>query len=166
MAKAPKAKAPKGKAPVRTKESRADFESRANRLITKGRQRGFITYTELLKEFPAVENDIAYLEELYEKLDEGGVDVLEEGSLLDDDTEVLEKVRIPSHTSGRGDSSLDSVQIYLKEIGRHKLLSGAEEKDLARKILEGDEEARKALAGATCVWWFLLRKNILAAVPI
>jgi len=132
---------------VSTKNDKAGKEQlaeRANALVVRGRQRGFVTFSEILKEFPNVETDIEFLEELYAKFEESHVDVIEEGGLLDDEQEVLEKVR-----GGRiSESSMDSVQIYLKEIGRHKLLNGAEEKDLARKILEGDEEARKTLASA------------------
>lgn len=144
----------KGKKTAKTKKTvaykiigpknKAEMEERAKAIITRGRQRGFITYSELLKEFPNIENDLIFLEELYNRFDEAGVDVLEEGSLLDDII-VPEKIKV-----GRGESSnsLDSVQIYLKEIGRHKLLNASEEKELARRILAGDEEARKGLANA------------------
>jgi RNA polymerase primary sigma factor len=126
------------------KVSKEQLIERANSLVARGRLRGFVTFSEILKEFPNVETDIEFLEELYARFEESHVDVIEEGGLLDDEQEILEKVR-----GGKlAESSLDSVQIYLKEIGRHKLLTGAEEKDLARKILEGDEEARKNLASA------------------
>lgn len=126
------------------KETAEQLKKRADNLVAKGRQRGFVTYTEILKEFPSVENDIVFLEDLYNRLEEVGVDVLEEGSLLEEDNLVPDKL-----DSRRGsDSSLDSVQMYLKEIGRHKLLNGAEEKELAKKIIAGDEEAKKALANA------------------
>lgn len=126
------------------KLGKEQLAERANNLVARGRQRGFVTFSEILKEFPNVETDLEFLEDLYARFEESHVDVIEEGGLLDDEQEVLEKVR-----GGRiSESSLDSVQIYLKEIGRHKLLNGAEEKDLARKILEGDEEARKTLASA------------------
>ncbi len=125
-------------------KNKAELEERAKVVIARGRQRGFITYSELLKEFPTIESDLIFLEELYDRFDEAGVDVLEEGSLLDD-IAIPEKVKL-----GRGESSssLDSVQMYLKEIGRHKLVNASEEKELARRILAGDEEARKGLANA------------------
>src|SRR3989339_667087 len=126
-------------------KNKAELEERAKVVIARGRQRGFITYSELLKEFPSVESDLIFLEELYNRFDEAGVDVLEESNLLDDSLAIPEKVKL-----GRGEtgSSLDSVQMYLKEIGRHKLLNAMEEKELARRILAGDEEARKGLANA------------------
>ncbi len=95
-----------------------------------------------MKEFPHIENDIFFLEDLYAQFEEAGIDVLEEGGLLDD-FEPTAKGR--GHTS---ESALDSVQMYLKEIGKHKLLTGAEERELAKRILEGDEESKKTLANA------------------
>jgi hypothetical protein len=52
-------------------------------LIQKGKERGFITYDEIIRYFPTIELDILYLEELYEKLSQAGVDILEGGNLLD-----------------------------------------------------------------------------------
>ena len=94
------------------KSSKEELTERVAILIRKGRQRGFVTYNELLKEFPAIENNIIFLEDLYAQFDEAGIDVLEEGGLLDDIAEVPSRGR-SSHGS---ESSLDSVQMYLKEI--------------------------------------------------
>ena len=127
-----------------TREERSQKEAR---LIQKGRQRGFITYSELLNEFPSVETDISFLEDLYERLDEAGIDVLEEGGLLESNEDEILAGDKGHHRRG-GESSLDSVQMYLKEIGRHKLLSASEERELAKKVLAGDEEAKKGLANA------------------
>src|SRR3989344_1801105 len=49
----------------------------SNELIEKGRKRGFITYDEILKTFPDIENNILFLDELYEKFGVAGIDVLE-----------------------------------------------------------------------------------------
>ena len=125
------------------KDSMESRDKKAEVLVAKGKQRGFITYTEILKEFPNIETDIIFLEGLYNKLEEVGVDVLEEGGLLETEEQVTEKLK-----STRSDASLDSVQMYLKEIGRHKLLNGSEEKELAKRILLGDDEAKKTLANA------------------
>lgn len=119
------------------------LKHKTDSLLLKGRQRGFITYSEILKEFPNIENDIIFLDELYSQFEEGGVDILEEGSLLESDIKIDEKIK-----TGRGDVSLDSVQMYLREIGRHKLLNGNEEKELAKRILAGDDDAKKDLANA------------------
>ncbi|MEK7650465.1 MAG: sigma-70 family RNA polymerase sigma factor [Patescibacteria group bacterium] len=115
-------------------------EQRIGRLLQKGRGRGFITYAELLREFPTIEVNLTLLDEIYEKFELAGVDVLEEGGLLDE----VDEQKLLERTS----SSLDSVQMYLKEIGKYKLIVAADERDLARRILQGDEEAKKALAHA------------------
>src|SRR3989344_1266136 len=48
----------------------------ADALTEKGKKRGFITYDEILKTFPDIENNILFLDELYEKFSVAGVDVL------------------------------------------------------------------------------------------
>src|SRR3989338_8787221 len=50
----------------------------SDELIEKGRKRGFITYDEILKTFPDIENNILFLDELYEKFGVAGIDVLKE----------------------------------------------------------------------------------------
>ncbi len=120
-----------------------EMETKMNRLIARGKERGFITYDEILKEFPNIEINIIFLDELYEKFQQAGVDVLEGGGLLeisnpDDDKKFYSK----------SDSAYDSIQMYLKEIGRYPLISGNMEKELAKRIEEGDEEARNLLAQA------------------
>lgn len=139
-----KAKA-SGQTVSRAKPKREQAEKQVERLLLKGRGRGFITYAELLKEFPAIEKDLQLLEEIYDKFELAGVDVLEEGGLLDEVND--EKVLHRSGLMSEG-GSLDSVQLYLKEIGKHKLISAAEERELAQRILKGDDEAKKALAHA------------------
>lgn len=120
-------------------------EKKANRLIHKGKARGFVTYDEILKEFPTIEDDIISLEELYEKFSTAGIDVLEGGGLLDVPVEDLAPKK---YAYGSIDSSYDSIQIYLKEIGQYPLISASMEKDLAKRIEKGDQEAKNLLARA------------------
>ncbi len=122
-----------------------EMDRKADLLVGKGKERGFVTYDEILKEFPTVEDDVMFLEELYEKFSTSGVDVLEGGGLLE--VQVDEPVGKKSYYNS-GDSSYDSIQMYLKEIGQYPLLTGAMEKELARRIEKGDEEARNLLARA------------------
>jgi RNA polymerase primary sigma factor len=120
----------------------AAMEDKAVRLIQKGKERGYITYSEILKEFPHVEDDVSFLEELYERLTTSGIDILEGGMLEDSTDQYLATRNIKSRES----SSYDSIQIYLREIGQYPLLTASEERELAQRIDAGDNEARNILA--------------------
>ncbi|OHA24152.1 MAG: hypothetical protein A3B11_01425 [Candidatus Taylorbacteria bacterium RIFCSPLOWO2_01_FULL_44_26] len=122
-------------------------DNRADKLIQKGRDRGFVTYDEILKEFPQIENDIFFLDELYLKLSGANVDVLEGGGLLEIE-DLNPKKAASAYSRSGSDSAYDSIQMYLKEIGQYPLISGAEEKNLARRIESGDIEAKNLLAKA------------------
>lgn len=119
-----------------------EMGKKAEGLMVRGRQRGFVTYDEILKSFPNVEEDVMFLEELYEKFSTAGIDVLEGGGLLEIAEEPVEK------GYSRSDSSYDSIQMYLREIGKYPLLNAQSERDLAKRIMDGDEEARNLLARA------------------
>jgi len=120
----------------------ADKGDKAERLILKGKERGYITYSEILKEFPHVEDDVNFLDELYERFTVAGIDILEGGMLEDNADEYLATRNI----KGRESSGYDSIQIYLREIGQYPLLTAAEERELAKRIEAGDDEARNILA--------------------
>jgi len=115
---------------------------KAEMLIKKGKERGYITYSEILKEFPHVEDDIMFLDELYERFTVAGIDILEGGMLADDTDQYLATRNIKSRDTG----AYDSIQIYLREIGQYPLLTASEERELAQRIERGDDEARNILA--------------------
>lgn len=123
-------------------EKKADNLARiSNELVEKGRKRGFITYDEILKTFPDIENNILFLDELYEKFAIAGIDVLEGGNLLNLNNDLTDQ------DLNKG-SMHDSIQMYLKEIGQYPLIHASDEKDLARRIEKGDLEAKNLLARA------------------
>jgi RNA polymerase primary sigma factor len=156
--KVPKVKVVKKKAPVKAKKVATPVlpkkptkkpttqAGKMEALVGLGRERGYVTYDEILREFPTIEQDVLLLEEMYEKFTAAGVDVLEGGGILEDASadDVLEKKKLQH--SRRSDSGYDSIQIYLREIGQYPLLNAAQERDLAKRIAAGDAEARNVLA--------------------
>jgi len=131
------AKAPK------TRRKGVVSEEKVNELIEKSRQRGFVTYTEILYEFPDIQKDLDGLEDLYTRLEDEGIKV----------EEVREYLTIKEPEEGTvlqpdSNAPLDPIQMYLKEIGKISFVTADQEKELAKRIERGDEEAKKILARA------------------
>lgn len=125
--------------------SRGRQQEKVDALITLGRERGYVTFDEILREFPTIEDNVLLLEQMYERFGTAGIDVLEGGGMLEDNSAdaILERKKLQHR---RSDAGFDSVQMYLREIGQYPLLNGEEEKDLAKRIVAGDDEARSILA--------------------
>jgi RNA polymerase primary sigma factor len=109
-------------------------------LLSKGKQRGFITNDEILKIFPNAEDNIKKVDAFYRRVEEANINVLESGNLLDMNQEIS--------TLKNEYANNDSIQVYLKEIGQYPLISSEEEVRLAKRIEKGDREAREILMKA------------------
>ena len=123
---------------------RAISEESLKELLVRGKSRGFVTDTEVLYLFPHVEDDVSFLDEIYKSLEDAGIKVIDTTQLID-----AQKVEREAREKNLEKSPLiegelpDSVQTYLKEIGKTELLTTLEEKELAKKIEKGDEESRQ-----------------------
>ncbi len=115
-------------------------------LIEKGKHRGFVTQTEIINTFPGLEKDIKGLEALYDRLEGSNINIIDSGQVFHEEKarEYEEKKKIETELEEA--STSDSVQMYLREIGKYPLLSSEEEVDLAKKIEKNDEAARQKLA--------------------
>ena len=116
-------------------------------LVERGRHRGFVTETEILHFFPNIENSIEKLEDLYKQLEAANIRVAESGNLIKEapDPEQLKDKQL---MAGLDETTLDSVQMYLREIGRVPLLKSEEEIDLAKRIEKKEEAAKQKLTSS------------------
>ena len=129
---------------LRPKKIAVFLPEKLQELIEKGRKRSFVTQAEILYFFPGIEKDIKGLENLYEDLEKQGIEVKEAKEFLE--IEAVSKKRkktLSSHIS-----KLDPIQMYLKEIGLVSFVTASEEKELAKQIEKGNEEAKNKLARA------------------
>lgn len=138
------------KKPTKRQVLEEEYEQRLKDLLYRGRSRGFVTDAEVLGFFPRIEDNLSFLETVYERLEKEGVRVKESSPLIKEVKGGREEVSAKElKDATRIEHDLpDAVQMYLKEIGRTALLTSKEEKELAKRAEGGDEEARKRLIQA------------------
>ena len=138
-------------------------ETARDELIRRGRMRSFVTYNEIAQMVPHAEHDIKALEQLYTDLGQQNIQIIEQQQYLieQDEARSAEPLRGRQRPKIRGGKkkrrtgsmiprpeAYDSVQLYLREIGRVNFLTADEEKELSRRIEKGDREAWRKLAVA------------------
>ncbi|MBQ9566148.1 MAG: RNA polymerase sigma factor RpoD [Synergistaceae bacterium] len=145
----------------------AAYLGNVRNLVREGQGRGFVTHGDIERHIPVEDWEPDTLDNILSNLQDMGIDVVEEGRSSFGGghpyptEEGLDKISVPSSSrdefipAAEGDLGklddiplTDPVRMYLREIGKVSLLTAAEEVELARKMEEGDEEAKKKLIDA------------------
>lgn len=135
-------------------ETELTLEQAKDQLLEKGKKQGTLTYEGIASNLAHYELDSDQMDEFYEVLSDHGVELLEDNANEDDDPDIHqiekeeEEFDLNDLSVPPGVKINDPVRMYLKEIGRVDLLSAEEEVELAERIEQGDEVAKKRLAEA------------------
>ncbi len=114
-------------------------------LIDLGRRQGYVTYDDILKEFPETEQNLDQLEDLYEVLSARGIEIVEAPVEVEAENATPEAEAPPVAAEVPVD---DPVRRYLNRIGEMPILTREQEVELAQKIEQADEQSKKKMVEA------------------
>ncbi len=121
-------------------------QNKIEELIELGKSKGVLTYKEVMDTLEELELDSEQIEKIYDRFEAFNIDVVEETDAADVAEDIAE---LESDLGGADGVAIDDpVRMYLKEIGKVPLLSAAEEIEIAKRMAEGDQEAKRQLAEA------------------
>ena len=128
-----------------------DKYDRLSRLMTMGKEKGYVLYDEVSEVLPSDLNGGADLDDLLAGLDVAGIEILEEPKLdakLEESDEFLDLELIPAPA---GEKTNDPVRMYLREMGSVPLLTREGEVEIAKRIERGQNAVLKALSRSPLV---------------
>lgn len=118
-----------------------------NDLLDQGKVKGVLTYQQIMDALEEMELAPDQIEKIYDQFETYNIDVVEEIEIPEDINEEISEIE--SEIAATENVSIDDpVRMYLKEIGKVPLLSANEEIEIAKRMAQGDEDAKQELAEA------------------
>ena len=122
-------------------------EQKIRELLESGKQKGILTYTEIMDTLNELGIDADQMDKIYGELEELNIDIVEEIEVPEDINEEIAQIETVL-ASTEGINIDDPVRMYLKEIGKVPLLNATEEIEIAQRMADGDLDAKHQLAEA------------------
>ncbi|MBU1053575.1 MAG: RNA polymerase sigma factor RpoD [Proteobacteria bacterium] len=126
-------------------------------LISKGKQKGYVTYDELNEEMPDNVISLEKINETFDMLDSNDIEIVDENKTKAEDDKASDekKVKTSDLAAANFGTVTDPVKMYLREMGLVTLLSREGEVEIAKKIEDGEQEVLKAMVstpvGMECI---------------
>ena len=155
-------KSRKGKK-VEDSKTTEDTNKKVQDIVAKAKEKGEITYGELATQLGEINPE--QIDKVFDAFEEIGVDVLKDDLDEEPDLEDLEevediKLEDINTMNFDGINIDDPVRMYLREIGKIPLLTFEEELELAKQVIEGNEDAKQKLAESNLRLVVSIAKNM------
>jgi RNA polymerase primary sigma factor len=122
-------------------------EQRIRELLESGKQKGMLTFNEVMDTLNELGVDADQMDKIYGELEELNIDIVEEIEVPEDINEEIAEIETMLAPT-EGINIDDPVRMYLKEIGKVPLLTAQQEIEIAQRMAEGDLDAKHQLAEA------------------